>query len=170
MTEEELEKENMELKEKINMLRQGYVWQDYDPGEGCYEDTHEGKWVKRWKQQDLRQVLRAEAEEGFKRITYPIYDKELYRQAYFAAAEPREEKIAVLEKENAELKEQNIKDCENFNKTMSETKKQWNKEHYQLAKATEIIKDLLLMAKVEHLERNYESVDEAEQFLGEVKE
>lgn len=23
------------------------VWQDYDPGEGCYEDTHEGKWVKR---------------------------------------------------------------------------------------------------------------------------
>lgn len=23
------------------------VWQDYDPGEGCYEDSHEGKWVKR---------------------------------------------------------------------------------------------------------------------------
>lgn len=24
------------------------VWKDYDPGEGCYDDTHEGKWVKRW--------------------------------------------------------------------------------------------------------------------------
>lgn len=75
-----------------------------------------------------------------------------------------------LEKENAELKEQNIKDCENFNKTMRETKERWNKEHYQLAKATKIIKDLLLMAKVENLERNYESVDEAKQFLSEVKE
>lgn len=36
------------LKEEVNMFRQGYVWQDYDPGEGCYDDTHEGKWVKRW--------------------------------------------------------------------------------------------------------------------------
>ena len=36
------------LKEELIMLRQGYVWQDYDPGEGCYDDTHEGKWVKRW--------------------------------------------------------------------------------------------------------------------------
>ena len=23
------------------------VWHDYDAGEDCYEDTHEGKWVKR---------------------------------------------------------------------------------------------------------------------------
>lgn len=23
------------------------VWQDYDAGEDCYEDSHEGKWVKR---------------------------------------------------------------------------------------------------------------------------
>ena len=59
--------------------------------------------AKHWKQQALIQVLRAEAEEGFKRITYPIYDKELYKQAYFAAAEPREEKIAALKKENEEL-------------------------------------------------------------------
>lgn len=36
------------LKDEIITLRQGYVWQDYDPGEGCYDDTHEGKWVKRW--------------------------------------------------------------------------------------------------------------------------
>lgn len=37
----------VELKKENEMLRQGYVWQDYDPGEGCYDDTHKGKWVKR---------------------------------------------------------------------------------------------------------------------------
>ena len=42
-----LEKENTELKECNKMLEQGYVWHDYDAGEDCYEDTHEGKWVKR---------------------------------------------------------------------------------------------------------------------------
>jgi hypothetical protein len=35
----------------------------------------------------------------------------------------------------------------------------------QLTKAKEIIKDFLLMAKVEHLKDRYETVDEAEQFL-----
>ena len=35
----------------------------------------------------------------------------------------------------------------------------------QLAQAKEIIKDLLLMAQVEHLKERYESVEEAEQFL-----
>ena len=34
-----------------------------------------------------------------------------------------------------------------------------------LTKAKEIIKDFLLMAKVEHLKGRYETVDEAEQFL-----
>lgn len=83
--------------------------------------------------------------------------------------ETYENKIAELEKENAELKEQNIEDCRNFNKTMREIKKQWNKEHYQLTKAKEIIKDFLLMAEVEHLKDRYETVDEAEQFLKEVE-
>lgn len=35
----------------------------------------------------------------------------------------------------------------------------------QLVKAKEIIKDFILMAKVEHLKNRYETVDEAEQFL-----
>lgn len=121
-------------------------------GKGMTVDEMKENGAKHWKQQALIQVLRAEAEEGFKRITYPIYDKELYKQAYFAAAEPREEKIAALKKENEEL---------------------WTHSAYiegKIAKATEIIKDLLLMAKVENLERNYESVDEAKQFLEEVKE
>lgn len=72
-----------------------------------------------------------------------------------------------LEKEISELKEQNIKDCENFNKTMKEIKEQWNKEHYQLIKAKELLNDFLLMAKVEHLKERYETVSEAEQFLKE---
>lgn len=39
--------ENTELREINKMLEQGYVWHDYDAGEDCYEDSHEGKWVKR---------------------------------------------------------------------------------------------------------------------------
>lgn len=35
----------------------------------------------------------------------------------------------------------------------------------QIEKAKEIIKDFILMAKVEHLKDRYETVDEAEQFL-----
>ena len=35
----------------------------------------------------------------------------------------------------------------------------------QLHKAKEIIKDFILMTKVEHLKDRYETVDEAEQFL-----
>ena len=116
-------------------------------------------------------MLNHDAEEWIKNNlltnTLSFEEKQMRKLAYFAGVETTR---IELEKENAELKEQNIKDCENFNKTMSETKERWNKEHYQLTKATEIIKDLLLMAKVENLERNYESVDEAKQFLEEVKE
>lgn len=52
------------IEDMLNMIkkkayRDGYIdaykagsqdkmtWQDYDAGEDCYEDTHEGKWVKR---------------------------------------------------------------------------------------------------------------------------
>ncbi len=54
----------------------------------------------------------------------------------------------IICKENAELKEQNIKDCKNFNKTMKETKEQWNKEHYQLAKARKHLKDLVYVVEL----------------------
>ena len=37
--------------------------------------------------------------------------------------------------------------------------------HDNSAKAKELIKDFILMAKVEHLKDRYETVDEAEQFL-----
>lgn len=53
--------------------------------------------------------------------------------------------VERLEKENAELKK-------------------------QLEQAKEIIKAFLLMAKVEHLKDRYETVDDAEAFLKEIKE
>ena len=73
-----------------------------------------------------------------------------------------------LEKENAELKENKflkeqcliLADGNVCNSTCSEIKKQLNK-------AKKIIKDFILMAKVEHLKDRYETVDEAEQFIKE---
>ena len=58
------------------------------------------------------------------------------------------------------------KDCENFNKTMGE-KEQWNKEHYQLNRAKEIIKNLIDdFTAIDGEEiRELEAVKEAEQFL-----
>lgn len=44
------------------------------------------------------------------------------------------------------------------------TQRKYIYEEY-LTKAKEIIKDFMLMAKVEHLKGRYETVDEAEQFL-----
>lgn len=61
-----------------------------------------------------------------------------------------------------ELNEQNIKDCESFNKTMKEIKEQWNKEHYQLIKAKEII------AKLYHADECFTYDEEVEQFLKEI--
>ena len=93
-----------------------------------------------------------------------------------------------LEQENAELKEQieklgeqNIKDCENFNRVMAETNEQWNKEHYQFTKAKKIIKSLLETPRTVHKRDSEGEVvpfenmayarlkEEAEQFLSEVE-
>lgn len=72
------------------------------------------------------------------------------------------------EKEISELREQNIKDCESFNKTMKEIKEQWNKEHYQLIKAKEIIRKYYKYNP--SCDYSYEDIDKkAEQFLKEIK-
>lgn len=75
-----------------------------------------------------------------------------------------QERIATLEKENAELKA--FKEKCKFN--VSDIFKEIETEN-NLTKAKEIINDFLLMAKVEHLKDRYETVDEAEQFLSEVE-
>lgn len=71
----------------------------------------------------------------------------------------------IICKENAELKEQNIKDCENFNKTMKEINKQWNNEHYQLTKAKEIIALGLRVCETSSIEYMNLYQKQAEQFL-----
>ena len=90
-------------------------------------------------------------------------DKECEIETSKAIMEMRNH-IAELEKENAELKEQCsiLADC---NTCYSSCKNENIEMKKQLTKAKEIIKDFILMAKVEHLKDRYETVDEAEQFL-----
>ena len=80
---------------------------------------------------------------------------------------PLEERITELEKENAELKSKNCwKTCE-----YAEPKSQWISQHIQdieqLAKAKEIIKEMLSILPKENIEGIYEITEEAEQFLRE---
>ena len=78
-------------------------------------------------------------------------------------------KIEALKKENEELKEQCLilADCDTCHSTCKNENVEMKK---QLTKAKEIIKDFILMAKVEHLNGRYETVDEAEQFISEVED
>ena len=71
----------------------------------------------------------------------------------------------------AELEAQNIKDCENFNKKMKEIKEQWNKEHCQLSKARELLKQWVELFKPKggNIPPTPVQVD-TEQFLKEVEE
>ena len=137
-----------------------------------------------------KETLKQEAEEKAKKRTKGFKCQKNCEKSYIMGAldfaEPREKQITELEKENNELKaklsdlqseyielenfhhneinelnEQNIKDCENFNKTMKEIKEQWNKEHYQLIKAKEII------AKLYHADECFTYDEEVEQFLKE---
>lgn len=149
-----------------------------------------------------KEALKQEAEEKAKKRTKGFKCQENCEKSYVMGAldfaEPREKQIEELNKENAilegkladlqseyielenfhhneinELKEQNIKDCESFNKTMKEIKEQWNKEHYQLIKAKDLIAKL---SKLEHraddcftYDEYLKLIKEAEQFLKESK-
>lgn len=78
--------------------------------------------------------------------------------------------IERLEKENAELKEKNNNLVESSKTIISLTDEIEARTMEQLTKAVGLIKDFLLMAKVEHLKERYETVSEAEQFLKKVSE
>lgn len=74
-------------------------------------------------------------------------------------------RLEELEKENAELKEQDKVDLRQIQAILN----QRSIQNTKLTKAIEILKDLLLMAKIEHLEDRYESVADAEQFIKEIE-
>lgn len=79
--------------------------------------------------------------------------------------------IKELKKENAVLKERNIKDCKNFNRAVEKIGEQLNQKQYQLTKAKEIIKEFVEWANWQGSGcPSFKSrLDKAEQFLSEVK-
>ena len=98
-----------------------------------------------------------------------FYNLHYYYLGYLDSAEPREKRIAELEKENAELKSTNCwKTCE-----YAEPKSQWINQHIQdveqLAKAKELIKKLVhefyYLCELHNFATDYECLAEAKQFL-----
>ena len=110
-----------------------------------------------------REELRKEATMTVEWECTPMIDRPLFIHAYITGAEPREKRIAELEKENAELRYLANEKCAE-----------------QLTKAKEIIKDYLTIVKGSHTtvcgvpEENrtiyvLKLNKEAEQFLNEVE-
>ena len=98
-----------------------------------------------------------------------FYNRHYYYLGYLDSAEPREKRIAELEKENAELKSKNCwKTCE-----YAEPKSQWINQHIQdveqLAKAKELIKKLVhefyYLCELHNFATDYECLADAKQFL-----
>ena len=98
-----------------------------------------------------------------------FYNYHYYFLGYLEGAEPREKRIAELEKENAELKSKNCwKTCE-----YAEPKSQWIGQHIQdveqLAKAKELIKKLVhefyYLCELHNFATDYECLADAKQFL-----
>ena len=117
--------------------------------------------------------LKQEAEEKYfnhKMADFQgFYNYHYYYLGYLESAEPREKRIAELEKENAELKSKNCwKTCE-----YAEPKSQWISQHIQdveqLAKAKKLIKNLVhefyYLCELHNFATDYECLAEAKQFL-----
>ena len=117
--------------------------------------------------------LKQEAEEKYfnhKMADFQgFYNYHYYYLGYLESAEPREKRIAELEKENAELKSKNCwKTCE-----YTEPKSQWISQHIQdveqLAKAKELIKKLVhefyYLCELHNFATDYECLAEAGRFL-----
>ena len=117
--------------------------------------------------------LKQEAEEKYfnhKMADFQgFYNYHYYYLGYLESAEPREKRIAELEKENAELKSKNCwKTCE-----YAEPKSQWIGQHIQdveqLTKAKELIKKLVhefyYLCELHNFATDYECLADAKQFL-----
>ena len=152
MTKEKLKKENAELKEKISVLLSCT---------NCLENK--GGWI-------------CEKEYENKCITQKIeFIKELEeeKRELLGIIQGKDKVIQELKKENAELKEKYVKECEDTMYVVTDYSKQLNK-------AKEIIKDYMTIVKGSHTtvcgvpEENrtiyaLKLNEEAEQFLNEVE-
>ena len=115
-----------------------------------------------------REELRKEATMTVEWECTPMIDRPLFVHAYITGAEPKEKRIAELEKENAELKEQCLilADCNTCNSTCKTENIEMKK---QLTKAKEVIENLIdsLMAIDGEQIRELSVVKEVEEFLKE---
>jgi hypothetical protein len=94
-------------------------------------------------------------------------------QAFLASAEPREKRIAELEKENAELKKKNLDTQDAVTMQMYTNKANKEIADRQFTKAKEIIREFMKYEINEYdgsLEIHFEELKkQAEQFLSEVE-
>ena len=107
-----------------------------------------------------KEELRKEATMTVEWECTPMIDRPLFVHAYITGAEPREKRIAELEKENAELQEKlNIRSCQNCKHSNKSCPSDGSCVHHnkwedyknpQLTKAKEIIKDYMTIAKGSH--------------------
>ena len=141
MNKEKLKKENAELKEKISVLLSCT---------NCPENK--GGWIceKEYENKCLTQKI--------------VYIKELEEEKceLLGIIQGKDKVIQELEKENAELKEKYVKECEDTMYVVTDYSK-------QLTKAKELIKEMLSILPKENIEGVYEITEEAEQFLNEVE-
>ena len=87
---------------------------------------------------------------------FPMYHTlSRFEKMWFSAIQ---KDVAELEKENAELKEKYVKECEDTMYVVTDYSK-------QLTKAKELIKEMLSILPKENIEGIYEITEEAEQFL-----
>ena len=116
-----------------------------------------------------KEELKQEAEEYLKKKNYTsgyigYFPSAYCEQAYIDGAEPREKRIAELEKENAELKKANKK---LFGRFYKKGVKDYCEVEKQLTKAKELLKKFL---EAKNSEDTYKAEWETEQFLKENKE
>lgn len=126
--------------------------------------------------------LEKEAEEWLdKRYLKDMDVRKPCREAYLAAAEPREKRIEQLERENAELKEK-LEDIEKARDYWKGSSFDWRhkctsrkpfkaavKAQKQLAEAKELIEDMYDRIPSSHSDYYKDVMERARQFLNEVE-
>ena len=137
MNKEKLKKENAKLQEKISVLLSCTNCPENKGGWGC-EKEYENKCLT----QKIEFIKELEEEKC----------------ELLGIIQGKDKIIQELKKENTELKEKYVKECEDTMYVVTDYSK-------QLTKAKELIKEMLSILPKENIEGIYEITEEAEQFL-----